>query len=153
MKLDLNVYDDCKCMNMNTMYNDVRDPSLTHPSWNVDWRLNRALDPSDAMTPSDENMTEICLTFHSRTVFIAMYCIATAYEHVHKNCTAMSLMAAAQEQGRCRRVTAKGHQRWDHGTAAAQALYYSLSPTLFLPTLEFEHSKITGEIIAFFSGC
>jgi hypothetical protein len=137
-------------MNMNTMYNDVRDPSLIHPSWNVDWRLNRALDPNDAMTPSDENMTKICLTFHSRTVFIAMYCIATACEHVHENCTTVNLMAATQEQWRCRRVAAQGHQRWDHGTAATQALHCSPSLTLFFPTLELEHSKITGEIIAFF---
>jgi hypothetical protein len=40
-----------------------------------------------------------------------------------------------------------------HGTAAAQALHCSPSLTLFFPTLELEHSKITGEIIAFFSGC
>jgi hypothetical protein len=87
MKLDLNAYDECKGMNMNQMYSDVRDLNLTHPSWNVDWRLNRALDPNDAMTLSDEHRTEICLTFHSLKIHTYRY-----IKHSDGNATNLYMM-------------------------------------------------------------
>ena len=55
MKLDLHVYGECKGMNENNVCSDTRDLSLIHPSWNLDWRLNRALDPNDTMNLSYDN--------------------------------------------------------------------------------------------------